>query len=130
MARPASARRPALFHFALAISLAVLGALALWLALGRQANAVHGAGCWLLAVNLVTFGYYGYDKHQARTLASRVPEIVLHGLAVLGGSAGAFAGMGVFRHKTVKAGFRALFWLIVVVQAALALWIARLVWWS
>ena len=130
MARPTGARRPVPFHFAVAISLAALGALALWLALSRQANAVHGAGCWLLTVNLVTFGYYGYDKCRARALASRVPEIVLHGLAVLGGSGGAFAGMGVFRHKTVKAGFRASYWLIVVVQAALALWIARLVWWS
>src|SRR5207248_5404175 len=49
MARPTHARHPALFHFAAAISLAALAALALWLALSRQANAVHGAGCWLVA---------------------------------------------------------------------------------
>ena len=128
MARPSGARRPVLFHFAVSISLAALVALTLWLVLSRQPNAAHGAGCWLVGVNFVTFGYYGFDKHRARALASRVPEIVLHGLAVLGGSGGAFAGMGMFRHKTVKAGFRALFWVIVVAQAALALWIALLLW--
>src|SRR5437868_10681114 len=128
MARPNGARRPVPFPFAISISLAALVALTLWLALSREANAAHGAGCWLVAVNLVAFGYYGFDKHRARGLASRVPETVLHGLTVLGGSGGALAGMRTFRHKTLKAGFRVLFWLIVAAQAGLALSIAWLVW--
>jgi uncharacterized membrane protein YsdA (DUF1294 family) len=74
---------------------------------------------YLIAINLTTFAYYGYDKSRARSTASRVPETVLHGLALFGGTIGAFAGMQLFRHKTIKPAFRLLFWLIVVLQLGL-----------
>jgi uncharacterized membrane protein YsdA (DUF1294 family) len=48
-----------------------------------------------------------------------VPEKVLHGLALAGGSIGAYAGMHAFRHKTVKSSFRLVFWTIIVLQLAL-----------
>jgi uncharacterized membrane protein YsdA (DUF1294 family) len=130
MAHSINRRRPVLFHFGASVGLALLAALGLWWLLSRQMNVAHLACCWLVAANVIAFGYYGFDKGQARRAGSRVPELVLHGLAVLGGSGGAYAGMRTFRHKTVKAGFRVLFWLIVAVQAALALWIAWLVWWA
>jgi uncharacterized membrane protein YsdA (DUF1294 family) len=75
--------------------------------------------CWLLAVNVVAFCYYGYDKARARGSRSRVPEIVLHGLALAGGTLGAYAGMHLFRHKTVKGSFRIVFWTIALLQVAL-----------
>ena len=65
------------------------------------------------------FFFYGFDKARARAGAGRVPESVLHALALAGGSIGAYLGMRVFRHKTVKGPFRAFFWLIVLVQATL-----------
>src|SRR5262245_9243243 len=37
--------------------------------------------CWLAAINVVAFGYYGYDKSRAQRSRSRVPEMVLHGIA-------------------------------------------------
>jgi uncharacterized membrane protein YsdA (DUF1294 family) len=55
---------------------------------------------WLIAAGVVAFVYYGIDKGLAKTHASRVPEAVLHGLALIGGFAGALLGMVVFHHKT------------------------------
>jgi uncharacterized membrane protein YsdA (DUF1294 family) len=72
----------------------------------------------------VAFAYYGVDKFQARRGRRRVPEVVLHGLAVVGGSPGAYAAMQVWRHKTIKGRFRLVFWLIVALQLALILWLA------
>lgn len=74
---------------------------------------------WLISINVLTFSYYGIDKSRARRNARRIPEIVLHGLAILGGSLGAWLGMSTFRHKTVKGSFRIFFWCIVILQIAL-----------
>ncbi len=60
---------------------------------------------WLLSVNLLTFCAYGFDKAQAKLGGLRVPELVLHGLALGGGFLGGWAGRAGFRHKTRKAAF-------------------------
>ncbi len=78
---------------------------------------------WILAalagVNAATFLMYGYDKAIAGGKRLRVPERVLHLLAILGGSPAAFAAQIFFRHKTRKASFQRRFWLILLLQAAL-----------
>jgi uncharacterized membrane protein YsdA (DUF1294 family) len=79
----------------------------------------HFLAAWLLAVNIVTFGAYGYDKGRARTSRSRIPEVVLHGLVLFGGTLGASIGMTTFRHKTIKPSFRLVFFVIVVLQVGL-----------
>lgn len=48
----------------------------------------------------MTFLFYGFDKNRAIKNKNRVPEIVLHILALIGGTHGAFLGQKVFRHKT------------------------------
>jgi uncharacterized membrane protein YsdA (DUF1294 family) len=60
---------------------------------------------WVSAASLVTFGMYGYDKTQAKLGGWRVPEIVLHGLALAGGFLGGWLGRWVFHHKTQKPAF-------------------------
>lgn len=60
---------------------------------------------WLVALSIITFLLYGYDKGQAKLGGLRVPEIVLHGLALLGGFPGGWLGRAVFRHKTRKPVF-------------------------
>jgi uncharacterized membrane protein YsdA (DUF1294 family) len=77
---------------------------------------------WLAAWTPSAFVAYGYDKRQARRGNWRVPELVLHGLALVGGVIGAGAGRAVFRHKTQKPTF------LVVLVAASVLWAAILFW--
>ena len=82
---------------------------------------------FLAAINLATFAAYGYDKSVARGDGGRlwrVPETVLHVLALAGGTPAAFAGQKLLRHKSTKRPFRAWFWAVVVLQiAALSAWV-------
>lgn len=61
---------------------------------------------WVVAANIVAFVLYGIDKRRAKRHAWRIPEAVLLGIAVVGGSIGAIAGMFLFRHKTKHPAFR------------------------
>ena len=78
---------------------------------------------WLIAINLVTFAVYGIDKRRARRGAWRVPEKTLFLLPLLGGSVGALLGMRVFHHKTKHWYFVLGIPLILLAQAALAVWL-------
>jgi len=60
---------------------------------------------FIAAINIVTSGFYGYDKNQAIKKGRRVPELILHYLAVIGGAAGGIAGLFLFNHKTRKTNF-------------------------
>lgn len=60
----------------------------------------------LIVLNVVAFALYGIDKYKAVRGLWRIPEAVLFGIAVPGGSLGAIAGMLCFRHKTRKDMFR------------------------
>jgi uncharacterized membrane protein YsdA (DUF1294 family) len=111
--------RPQTYHGGVALLLVLLAAAGLFLVFRLPYTWYHLLASWLLAVNLVTFAYYGYDKGRARSGARRVPEVVLHALVFLGGTLGGYAGMRLFRHKTIKGGFRLVFWVIVVLQLAL-----------
>ncbi len=75
---------------------------------------------YLLAVNLLTFATYGIDKYKARHARWRVREVSLLLLAALGGSIGALLGMHLFRHKTQHKKFRYGVPLILLAQAAVA----------
>lgn len=60
---------------------------------------------YLLVINIFTFSVYGADKRRAQSGRWRVPERTLLGLAVIGGSLGAWLGMKTFHHKTQKPKF-------------------------
>jgi uncharacterized membrane protein YsdA (DUF1294 family) len=60
---------------------------------------------WLVLISVITFFVYGYDKFQAKSGGWRVPEKVLHGLALAGGFMGGWIGRIVFHHKTRKPVF-------------------------
>ena len=61
-------------------------------------------GC-LVGMNLITFIVYGVDKRKAKKRLWRIPEATLIGLALIGGSVGAFLGMRFFHHKTKHVKF-------------------------
>jgi uncharacterized membrane protein YsdA (DUF1294 family) len=121
---------PILFHGVVGLAVAVASAVALWAGLSRQWAWPPWVLSWLVAINVTAFAYYVADKVQAQNARRRVPELVLHGLALAGGSVGAFAGMQLCRHKTVKGNFRVIFWLIVATQVVFALWAAKEFWWT
>jgi len=76
--------------------------------------------CWVIATSLTAFVAFGFDKLSAIAHWLRVPEWVLIGLALAGGTIGAVLAMLVFRHKTAKRSFQWRFWLAVALQALLA----------
>ena len=78
---------------------------------------------FLLVINVVTFFVYGVDKRKAKRSAWRIPEMTLMLLAVIGGSAGAWAGMKVWHHKTAHIKFKYGIPLIIIIQVAIVLWI-------
>ena len=73
----------------------------------------------LVVINVVTFFMYGIDKWKARKAKWRIREAALLGLAVLGGSVGAWIGMRVWHHKTLHKKFRYGVPAIIVIQLLL-----------
>lgn len=61
---------------------------------------------YVVAVNVVAFVVYGVDKYKAQKAKWRIRESTLLLLAAIGGSAGAWLGMKIWRHKTRHAKFR------------------------
>ena len=80
---------------------------------------------WLAGWSLATFAAYGVDKAQAIRGGWRVPERQLHGLALVGGAIGGWAGMLVFRHKIRKPVFVAVLIVASVVEVVLAVLLVR-----
>jgi uncharacterized membrane protein YsdA (DUF1294 family) len=73
---------------------------------------------YLLVLNLITFGVYGFDKILSlrdNPQARRVREVTLLGLALLGGIIGGLLSMTLFRHKIKKISFVVKFGLVIVV---------------
>jgi uncharacterized membrane protein YsdA (DUF1294 family) len=74
---------------------------------------------YLAVINLATFLLWGWDKRAAKKGNRRVPEKRLLWMAALLGAAGAWTGVQVFRHKTIKHSFRWKLIAITVLQVAL-----------
>jgi uncharacterized membrane protein YsdA (DUF1294 family) len=106
------------------IASALVGGLC-WYGFGWDGTWPAVVCAWLIGANAVAFALYGFDKRRAVVQGRRVPETALLSLAAAGGSIGAYAGMGFFRHKTLKGSFRALFWLIVSAQVVLLVWLLQ-----
>ena len=80
----------------------------------------------LAGINVLTFFFYWHDKRCARKGHWRVPEALLLGLALAGGSPTAYIAMQLLRHKTRKSSVRIRYWLVVAVQcAALTYWLTH-----
>lgn len=74
---------------------------------------------WLyLAMSVLTFAMYAYDKSAARRSAQRTPENTLHMLALLGGWPGALFAQQRLRHKSIKRSFQVVFWITLLVNVS------------
>jgi uncharacterized membrane protein YsdA (DUF1294 family) len=70
----------------------------------------------IVIINIVTFIIYGIDKYKAKKGKWRIPENSLIGLAIIGGSIGAYLGMRVWHHKTMHLKFKYGIPLIIIIQ--------------
>lgn len=85
----------------------------------RLWNSVSsGLLAWLVAINLIAFVTFWYDKRIAGTGKTRVPEMVLVALAFAGGWMLGYTAMRLFHHKTGvnSQGFRNKFWGSVILE--------------
>ena len=78
---------------------------------------------YLVTMNAAAFFVYGIDKWKAKRSRWRISETALLVLALLGGSIGAWLGMQVWHHKTLHRKFKYGIPTIIIVQAAVLLWI-------
>lgn len=78
----------------------------------------------LIVINVAAFAAFGIDKDRAARGEWRIKESTLLGLALIGGTLGAYAGRAIFRHKTRKQPFSGLLLAVAVLQVcALGLWL-------
>lgn len=78
---------------------------------------------YLIIVNAAAFLLMLADKQKAKRGLWRIPESTLMGVAVIGGSVGALAGMYTFRHKTRHLKFILGVPLIFVIQILLTIFL-------
>jgi uncharacterized membrane protein YsdA (DUF1294 family) len=91
---------------------------------GDLPAALAGYLAWLGAWSVIAFATYGFDKWRAVRGGRRIPERRLHRLALVGGAAGGWLGMLLFRHKRRTAAVRRVLALATILQLALAAWLA------
>ena len=76
-----------------------------------------------MAASLVTFIMYAVDKSAARKGAWRTQESTLHLLSLAGGWPGALVAQQKLRHKSKKQSFRSVFWLTVLLNCGIFVWL-------
>jgi uncharacterized membrane protein YsdA (DUF1294 family) len=81
---------------------------------------------YLFVINVVALWAMSSDKRRAIQRQRRWPEIRLFTLALVGGAAGMWLGMYLFRHKTKHMKFVILIPLILLLQAAAVILLIRM----
>ncbi|MCU7804416.1 MAG: cold shock and DUF1294 domain-containing protein [Candidatus Thiodiazotropha sp. (ex Lucinoma borealis)] len=76
-----------------------------------------------LILSLLTFIMYAVDKSAAKEGAWRTPESTLHLLSLAGGWPGAVVAQQKLRHKSKKQSFRTVFWVTVLLNCSLFIWL-------
>lgn len=76
-----------------------------------------------MAASLLTFIMYAVDKSAAQKGAWRTQESTLHLLSLAGGWPGALVAQQKLRHKSKKQSFRSVFWLTVLLNCGVFVWL-------
>lgn len=82
--------------------------------------------CYFVIINLTGLVVMGLDKSKARRGAWRIPEKILFGVSLFGGSVGTWAGMYLFRHKTRHWYFVIGMPLILVIHICLVIYLLKI----
>ncbi len=107
-------------QFSIALALIFITALGLLVLADRLLLLVF---LGFVGISVATYLAYWWDKSAARNGRWRTPESTLHILALAGGWPGALIAQQVLRHKTQKRAFRLVFWLTVLVNMAVLVWV-------
>ena len=103
------------------IALGFLAAVSVGVGLGRLPMALAAA---YVLCSVISYVMYCLDKAAASKGYRRTPESTLHFVDLIGGWPGGLVAQHQFRHKTVKVSFQFAFWLTVLVNLAIAAWLA------
>ena len=76
-------------------------------------------------MSVITFCVYGIDKFKAQKGLWRIPEKTLHILELCCGWPGALLAQRLLRHKSYKRSFRIVFWVMIVVNIGLLIFVSR-----
>lgn len=86
---------------------------------------LHQAFAWLyFSTSAAAFIAYGIDKSAAKKNRNRISEDSLLIWGIIGGWPGALIGQQVFRHKTIKTSFQISFWISVIINCAVLVFVA------
>lgn len=80
---------------------------------------------YIVFINLATFIAYGVDKLLSKRGRWRIPETMLLLFAAIGGSLGAWCGIGCWHHKTLHKKFRYGVPLIILFQIVACCYLLR-----
>lgn len=78
-----------------------------------------------LGLSVLSYLMYWWDKSAAQKGARRTPENNLHLMDLLGGWPGALVAQQQFHHKTAKASFQAAFWVTVLLNVGVCIWLVK-----
>lgn len=79
---------------------------------------------WLyFGASLITFLIYAKDKSAAKKGKWRTPEQTLHVYSLLCGWPGAILAQNWLRHKSQKKSFRVVFWITVLLNVGIFIWL-------
>lgn len=98
----------------LLIAISLIPALGAWQAFSD--NGVLWPLLIYVCMSLFSVLQYWCDKHNAQTGQWRIAEKQLHAVELFGGWPGAFLAQQLLRHKTQKASFQGVFWLIIALH--------------
>ena len=104
------------------IMFAILFFLAIGIAVGVNKIPMWIAVLYFTA-SLVTFVMYAIDKSAAQNGRWRTQESTLHLLSLMGGWPGALIAQAKLRHKSKKLSFRAVYWLTVIINCGIFIWL-------
>lgn len=80
---------------------------------------------YVVIVNVITYGLFGWDKFQAKRGGGRISEKTLLTLCAAGGASGGLIAMNAFKHKRQKSLFKVAVPLLLVVHVVLVGLITR-----
>jgi uncharacterized membrane protein YsdA (DUF1294 family) len=90
----------------------------IYLLVALRGPVPHSVAAGYLAMSLLCFALYAWDKHAARSGGWRTRESTLLVLGLLCGWPGAVLAQRLLRHKSAKPSFQRAFWVTVLLNVA------------